>query len=164
MSFEHLSATERALLQQRAQGLNQAEQANPNPRLEVLMLSLGDQHFALDLRDLRAVLRSKVTKLPGLSPLVAGAMNVRGELVSVLELPLLLGLAMPKALDECVLLVTTRHGNVGLRVPNLPELETINASQTTSALADTDDQRIKLLNLEDLLQAAEQALFLKKNV
>lgn len=72
MSFEHLSATERALLEQRAQRLNQSEPANPNKTLEVVMLSLGAERYALALSDLRAVLRSKVTKLPGLSPLFAG--------------------------------------------------------------------------------------------
>lgn len=84
----------------------------------------------------------------------------------MLELPLLLGLVMPEAPDECVLLVSSRHGNLGLRVPNLPELETIDASNTTSVFdrASFSDQNIVVLKVDDLLQPAEQALVAKKNV
>jgi purine-binding chemotaxis protein CheW len=166
MSFEHLPEAERALLQQRAQRLNQTESFNTNPTLEVVMLTIADRCYALELRELRGVLRSTVTKLPGVNPLIAGAINVQGELVSVLELALLLGLPQPEVIDECILLVTSLHGNVGLRVPNLPELETIDATQTTSLFdhAALNETKVVVLNVESLMQHAEQTLSPEKNV
>jgi chemotaxis signal transduction protein len=115
---------------------------------------------------LRSVLHSSITKLPGLPPVVAGAINVQGELVSVLELPLLLGLDLSEASDECVLLIASPHGNVGLRVPKLPELETIEWNNTTSVLEvdGLENPKTVLLNIENLLQRAEQALCPQKNV
>jgi chemotaxis signal transduction protein len=163
MSFEHLSAPERALLQLRAQRLNQTESVGANPTLEVVMLTIGTGRYAFELHDLRAVLRSKVTRLPGLNRLIAGVINVQGELVSVLELPLLLGLTMPNVLEECVLLVSTQHGKLGLRVPNLPELETIDATNTVSMSErlGLNDGKIMLLKVENLLRHAEKALSLE---
>jgi purine-binding chemotaxis protein CheW len=160
MSFDHLSATERTVLQKRAQQLSQTQVVDTNPKLEVVTLSIQNKRYALELSDLRAVLRSKITKLPGLNPVVAGAINVQGELVSVLELALLLGLDLPEATDECVLLVNTPNGNLGLHVPSLPELETIDAPNPQSSSLN----EVALLNLNQLLKTAEQTLQLEKKV
>ncbi len=158
MSFEHLSEIERAVLQKRARQLSQTANMDSNPKLEVVTLSLQNKRYAFDVQDLQAVLRSKITKLPGLNPVVAGAINVQGQLVSVLELALLLGLDLPEATDECVLLVSTPHGNLGLRLPNLPELETIDAPNTESSSLN----KVTLLNLNQLLETAETLQLEKK--
>jgi purine-binding chemotaxis protein CheW len=166
MNFEHLSQLERALLEVRAKRLNQTEHPDTNKTLEVVILTIDHKRYALELQDLRAVLRAKITKLPGLNPVIAGAINVQGELVSVLELSLLMGLELSEATDECVLLVNSQHGNVGLRIPNLPELETIDAINTSTVLESTglNKGKIVVLNIQDLLYRAEQALVLQKNV
>jgi purine-binding chemotaxis protein CheW len=160
MNFDHLSQIERALLQKRAQQLSQTEQISTNKTLEVVTLTIADRRFAFQLHDLCSVLHSSITRLPGLPPVVAGAINVQGELVSVLELPLLLGLDLSEPLTDCVLLIASPHGNVGLRVPKLPELETIDEMNTTTVLeVDVlENPKIVLLNIENLLQRAEQAL------
>ena len=157
MSFDHLSEIERAVLQKRARQLSQTAMES-NPKLEVVTFSLDNKRYAFDLHDLRAVLRSKITKLPGLQPIVAGAINVQGQLVSVLELALLLGLDLPEMKDECVLLVNTPHGNLGLRLPNLPELETIDAPNAQNPSL----SEVRLLNLDQLLQIAETLPLEKK--
>jgi purine-binding chemotaxis protein CheW len=151
MSFDHLSEIERLVLQKRAQQLSQTPNIDINPKLEVVTFSLQNQPYALDVQDLRSVLRSKITKLPGLPPVVAGAINVQGQLVSVLELALLLGLDLPEANDECVLLVGSPHGNLGLRLPNLPELETIDAPNAQNPSLN----KVVLLNLNQLLQTTQ---------
>ncbi len=158
MSFEHLSEIERAVLQKRARQLSQTANMDSNPKLEVVTFSLQDKRYALELEDLQAVLRSKITKLPGLPPVVAGAINVQGQLVSVLELALLLGLELAEAKDECVLLVHTPYGNLGLRLPNLPELETIDAPNAQNSSLN----EVELLNLSQLLQSAETLPLEKK--
>jgi chemotaxis signal transduction protein len=159
MSFDHLSDLERVVLQKRAEQLSQTQTVNSNPKLEVVTLSIQNKRYALELPELRAVVRSRITALPGLNPVVAGAINVQGQLVSVLELALLLGLDVPEGGDECVLLVGTPHGNLGLRVPNLPELETIDAPNAQNPSLN----QIVLLNINHLLQTA-QTLMLEKNV
>lgn len=158
MSFEHLSKIERAVLQKRAQQLSRTQNINSNPKLEVVTFSLQNQRYAIDVQNLRSVLRSKITKLPGLPPVVAGAINVQGQLVSVLELALLLGLDLPETRDECVLLVGTPHGNLGLHLPNLPELETIDAPNAQNLGVN----EVVLLNLNQLLETIETLQLEKK--
>ncbi len=158
MSFDHLSIIERAVLQKRSEQLSQTANTDLNPKLEVVTFSLHNTRYALELQDLRAVLRSKITKLPALPPVVAGAINVQGQLVSVLELALLLGLDLPEAKDECVLLVGIPHGNLGLHLPNLPELETIDAPNAQNPGLNG----IVLLNLSQLLQSIETLQLEKK--
>jgi purine-binding chemotaxis protein CheW len=151
MSFDHLSEIERLVLKKRSQQLSQTQNISLNPKLEVVTFSFQNQRYALDVQDLRSVLRSKITKLPGLPPVVAGAINVQGQLVSVLELALLLGLDLPEATDECVLLVSTPHGNLGLHLPNLPELETIDVPNAQNSSLN----EIVLLNMNQLLQTVQ---------
>ncbi len=159
MSFDHLSDIERVVLQKRSEQLSQTQTLNPKPKLEVVTLSIQNKRYALELPDLHAVVRSKITKLPGLPPVVAGAINVQGQLVSVLELALLLGLDLPEGADECVLLVNTPQGSLGLRVSNLPELETIDAPNAQNPSLN----QIVLLNINQLLQTV-QTLTLEKKV
>lgn len=158
MSFDHLPEIERVVLQKRSAQLSQTQTLNPNPQLEAVTFSLHNTRYALELKDLRAVLRPKITKLPALPPAVAGAINVQGQLVSVLELALLLGLELPDAKDECVLLVGTPHGNLGLHLPNLPELETIDAPNAQNLALNG----VVLLNISQLLQSIETLLLEKK--
>lgn len=158
MSFDHLSKIERAVLQKRAEQLSQSQSLDSNPKLEVVTLTIQNKRYALELQDLQAVVRSRITKLPGLHPVVAGAINLQGQLVSVLELALLLGLDLPEVTNECVLLVSTPHGNLGLHVPNLPELETIDAPKTQNPSL----SEVTLLNINQLLQRAETLQLEKK--
>jgi chemotaxis signal transduction protein len=124
--------------------------------LEVVIVTIDAERFAFLLSDLQAVLRSKITKLPGVNPLIAGMINVQGELIGVLELGLLLGFQIIPNQEDCVLLVLTRHGKVGLHVPNLPELETIDAAVCTLMNDQTakPEGKIMLLDLDLLLEAA----------
>jgi hypothetical protein len=71
---------------------------------------------------------------------------------------LLLGLNLPEVTDECVLLVSTPHGNLGLHLPNLPELETIDAPNTQNSSLN----EVTLLNLNQLLETAETLQLEKK--
>lgn len=158
MSFDHLSKIERAVLQKRAEQLSLSQSLDSTPKLEVVTFTIQNKRYALDVQDLQAVVRSKITKLPGLHPVVAGAINLQGQLVSVLELALLLGLDLPEGADECVLLVSTPHGNLGLHVPNLPELETIDAPTTQNPSL----SGVTLLNINQLLQHTETLRLEKK--
>ena len=131
-------------------------ETEPKTMLEVVIVTIDLQRFAFLLSDLQAVLRSKITKLPGVNPLISGMINVQGELIGVLELGLLLGFQDHVNQEDCVLLVLTRHGKVGLHVPNLPELETVDAALCTwiNHQIAVLEGAIVLLDLDLLLEAA----------
>ncbi len=155
--FDHLSDAERVVLFERARRLNQISNSSITEQFEAVVVRFHFEQYAFALADLQAVLRSNITALPGVNPMVAGLINVRGELISVLELHLLLGLPSPDLTDPCVLLVKCSHGLVGLRVPDLPELMLL-AAELTPGLSNRSgvqgvlEGKIVLLEIEGLLQ------------
>ena len=107
-------------LRARARRLAQVpSQTNSDAMIEVLSVRLGAEQYAVELSFLRAVLRpAGLTPVPCTPPHVAGVLNLRGELISVLDLPVVLGLGSPDARSksEQIILVETPQVRVGLLV------------------------------------------------
>jgi purine-binding chemotaxis protein CheW len=60
--------------------------------VQALVLPIGDDRYAVDLTDVREVVPDPaLTPLPGAPPAVLGVVNLRGELVPVLDTATLLG-------------------------------------------------------------------------
>jgi hypothetical protein len=78
----------------------------------------------------------------------------------VLEFDRLLEIPEPLNLADCVLLVSSSRGKVGLRVPHLPELETVMTNSTVSFSKQTtfEEAKIAILDLDQLLKTALAAM------
>jgi purine-binding chemotaxis protein CheW len=109
----------RRVLRERALVLSALPPGGPNAAtLEVLVARVGDERCAIELADVRSVQRSVgLIPVPCTSAQVAGVLNVRGQLVAVLDLATMLGLApLPAGPETLVLLVDVGHGPVGILV------------------------------------------------
>ena len=90
----------RAVLDARAEALARVPPRAPTAAevLELVVFHLGDERYALETRHVRRVVRlHEPTPLPGAPEFVAGIVNLRGEILTVFDLRLLLGLASPEA-------------------------------------------------------------------
>ena len=90
--------------------------------LPALLLPLGDDLYALELAEVDQVLvPGPPTPLPEALPAVLGVINVRGQVVAVLDLGVLLGLA-PVGLDAIAAVVVVRlaRGPAALAVSAMP--------------------------------------------
>jgi purine-binding chemotaxis protein CheW len=89
---------------------------------EFLLCRVGDEHYAIDLAVLRAVQPARgLTPIPCTPAYVAGMLNVRGTIVTVLDLALLLDLSAGPPPDGAFALLTDSargggQGQVGLLV------------------------------------------------
>ncbi len=129
------------LLQERAKRLaKESVQDNEIP-LEMVLLQVGDEQYALELTRLKAVLPAEVTALPLAPRTVAGVMNVRGEIVSVLDLAALLKFERDEKAAASVVLTETKFGAIGLRIYGVPELYQAFQSQLSPALSGRDSVR-----------------------
>lgn len=129
------------LLQERAKRLaKESVQDNEIP-LEMVLLHVGGEHYALELTRLKAVLPAEITPLPLAPRTVAGVMNVRGEIVSVLDLAALLKFERDEKAVSSVVLTETKFGSIGLRIDNVPELYQAFMSQLSPALSGRDSVR-----------------------
>jgi purine-binding chemotaxis protein CheW len=157
--------TQARVLQERARALAAASVGEVNDAaIEVLLLRLGKERYAVDLRGLRSVQHSAgLTRVPCTSRHVAGILNVRGELVTVLDLAAILGLdspATPEASTQ-VLLVEVHRTCVGLLVDEVLGVERLALDQLDGSLSGATHSRgvaegcIVLLDVEQVL--AEQS-------
>lgn len=90
------------------------EMEDERPR--VLVVRAGDREYGIPVGQVREVVRGEhITRVPGASPVVRGIVNVRGAVVTVLELSVLLGAERGVTASSIVLL---EHGSrlIGLAV------------------------------------------------
>jgi purine-binding chemotaxis protein CheW len=86
----------RAVLEERARRLTQAAAVPVAPAavLEVVTFALGGEQYALETRYVREVVRlTDCTPLPGAPPFLLGVLNLRGDILAVLDLRSFFGVA-----------------------------------------------------------------------
>jgi len=80
---------------------------------KVLVFTLNDGDYAVDIAQAKEVLDSPfITKIPYVPDFVKGAINLRGEIISVLDLRPFCGLGPSKRTDPPKVLVTDVTGSV----------------------------------------------------
>lgn len=144
--------------------------ANGHTRGFALFLVNG-QRYGVDLQAVQHVLPMvAITPLPGAPPVVAGVVDVRGEVVPVVDMRRRLG-APPAAsiIDHHLLLLTTRRRRLALAVDQVAGPEQIPASALAAAhtllisgspvagVARLDDGLVILHDVEAFLGLAEEA-------
>lgn len=132
--------------------------------MQVLCFRLGTEHYAVELRLLRAVHHaSGLTPIPCTPPFIAGALNVRGEVITVVALDVVLGLSTEqhgrRNLTEAtrVLLVDYQQLQTGLLVDEVLGIEWLAHHTLEQGLSGRGfikgiaDARMVLVDLEELL-------------
>lgn len=96
----------------------------------VCVVSLSGKLFAIDLRNIREVfVIDSVTPVPGMPPVLVGLANLRGGVISIIDLRLMLGL--PTATSGLQYAVVIKYGanQVAVLVDDAPEIRTVDADQ-----------------------------------
>jgi purine-binding chemotaxis protein CheW len=133
---------------------------NASP-FELALLEIDSSWYGFEVQALRAVLPATVTTLPLAPRGVAGLMNVRGQLITVLNAASLVGAPNPVRSEVVILLETQTHGAIGLLVERPPTL--FEADLTTlepmpdgsSFVRGMIDGRIRWLELEAWLNQVQ---------
>jgi purine-binding chemotaxis protein CheW len=95
----------------------------PSPNIELCAFRVGDEEYAIDLRRIREILQPlPITPVPRAPEYVDGVMNLRGEVIPVVDVRKRLGLT-PRAGGRAKVLVVTVAGRVlGLVVDAVSEV------------------------------------------
>jgi len=108
--------------------------------IEVLVCRLGVEEYAVELRLLHGVYPAiGLTAVPCTQPVVAGLLNLRGEILTVLDLAVALGVAGSDRRE--VLLAETPRVRVGLLVDEVLGVRRIALDSLDRALAGSDSTR-----------------------
>ena len=90
----------RAVLDERARALARVPPAPPRAAevLEIATFALANERYAVETRFVREVVRlAEFTPLPGAPPFLIGVMNLRGEILALIDLRTLFGLPAREA-------------------------------------------------------------------
>jgi purine-binding chemotaxis protein CheW len=100
---------------------------SPGPQLRLVCFELRGQELAFRIGDVRETLTLRpITHVFLTPPALAGIFSLRGDIVPVLDLAVLLGLAPTTPGDDSRIVVVERGGNVaGVVVDRLRELRTL---------------------------------------
>ena len=93
------------------------------------VLTLGGEPFAVDLRHVSEVFEvESVTVVPGMPSLLTGVTNLRGTVVSLVDLRGMLGLTMDHAALPFAVVIRQGVRQIGLLVDHVPEIHPSPAS------------------------------------
>ena len=90
------------------------------------VLTLGGEPFAIDLRHVSEVFEvESVTVVPGMPSLLTGVTNLRGTVISLIDLRGMLGLTMNNATLPFAVVIRQGARQIGLLVDHVPEIHTV---------------------------------------
>lgn len=154
----------------------QADQSNQTPiSLEYLTFTLGEEHYGLDIMKVREIRGYEpVTKIANAPPFIKGVLNLRGDIVPIVDLRLKFNVG--EASYNAFTIVIMLHINeriVGIVVDAVSDVINMQASdikpppefgvafdsQYLYGLAPVNEQMIILLNIEKLISSQELGLF-----
>jgi chemotaxis signal transduction protein len=127
--------TSAQLLRRRAEELARPVALESAPALELMVFGVGAALYAVPLGIVRGVLTEAVTPIPGVQPWIAGCINVRGEVRSVIDAAVVFDPSASRTVSRCVLLLETPFGVVGWLLTAWPQLQRVSANELTAPLS-----------------------------
>ncbi len=108
-------------------GLMEKEKTSPALKKDLksevrhlMSFTLGKEKYALDMKYLKRVMWAKnITQVPGLPPHILGIINIRGEIISVVDMKMLLGLSHETAEKPSIMITSARGMETGLLVDSV---------------------------------------------
>ncbi len=147
---------------------------------QYLTFTLGEEDFALDISTVREVLNyTTITRVPRMPQFLSGVINLRGNVVPVIDLRLKLGMsAIRKTADTCIVIVEievdgemTQMGALADSVkevidldPNQisppPKLGTKLKSEFIKGMGKQDERFLIILDIDKILSDDELAMMI----
>lgn len=150
-------------------------QTNSTGSVEHLAFEVGGQSYAIDISTVREIRGwTEPSGMPNTESYVMGVINLRGEVLPLMDLAAKLGLKTPEINARSVIIVVeAQNAVVGLLVDSVsniitpspsemqdpPETAKSGGTSYVSALTLHDDSVTRILDLATLLSASEQTLF-----
>lgn len=149
--------------------------ATDSQRLEFLTFTLGDEHYGLDIMQVKEIRGYEpVTKIANAPSFIKGVLNLRGDIVPIVDLRLKFAVG-DATYNEFTIVIMLHIGEriVGIVVDAVSDVINISSdevkpppqfgvafdSQYLYGLAPVHEQMVILLNIEKLITSSELGLF-----
>jgi purine-binding chemotaxis protein CheW len=91
--------------------------------LHLMAFKLGNEFYAIDLTYLKKIVRSKqITPVPGVPDHILGVINVRGEIISVVDLRALLGISAESPQQSAIMITSMQGIEAGFLVDSVEDI------------------------------------------
>lgn len=122
----------------------------------VIVFTTGEKPYAVELGWIREVFTfGHVTPVPHAPPAIAGVVNFRGAIVSIIDIRNTIEGAEPGAAaarqGESALLLEVDRSQIALRAGTIDEVSSLTAAPTPGFLLDSRGRDVELLMPEELL-------------
>lgn len=150
-----------------------AEDAKTAEEIQLVVFSLGREEFAVEVTQVREIMRmEEITRMPKSPHFVEGIINLRGQIIAVVELAKRLNLEVgEKSGDTRIIVVEAEDIKVGMIVDSVSEVlrveaEAVEPSPTLATdissafllgVVKKDNRLIILLDLTKVLSLEEMA-------
>jgi len=114
-----------------------SEEISHKKLLRVLVFSLGKENYCVDVRQAKEVMKMpETTRVPNVPAFVLGVANLRGEIISILDMHYFFGLEPQGKSQDVRVIVTDLSGEaVGLRVDRVNDTIGIDEDEIQVPLA-----------------------------
>jgi purine-binding chemotaxis protein CheW len=104
-----------------------------------LLFRAGDRLFGCGIDAVREIVpQRRATRLPGAPPSVQGLINLRGTIITVVDLALWLGAARPAAADGSIVLVDHGPRVAGVAVDEVLDVQMLAPEDVAGTVGDRD--------------------------
>jgi len=135
------------------------------------VFSLGEERYAVDISVIREIIRPvKITHIPGAPPFIEGVINIRGDVIPVIEMRKRFDVQGQREAPPRMIIVRIEDQWVGITVDTVTEVIRVPASEIKpppkvmsgeaarylAGVCSQGDELVVLLNLNEILTGEEK--------
>lgn len=112
--------------------------------LQYIVIKLGAEQYGIDIKYVDNIVRMQhITRVPKVASYLKGVINLRGEVIPVMNLRLKMNLEEQEATkaSRIIILKLEQHGTIGFIVDEVREVITLSTEQIEKVTYDANDDR-----------------------
>lgn len=112
--------------------------------LQYIVIRLGAEQYGIDIKYVDNIVRMQhITRVPKVASYLKGVINLRGEVIPVMNLRLKMDLEEQEATkaSRIIILKLEQHGTIGFIVDEVREVITLHTEQIEKVTYDANDDR-----------------------
>jgi len=119
--------------------------------VQVVVFNIGDEQFAVETSKVQSINDlMKITKVPKAPEYIKGLINLRGNILSILDINLLLNMNLSNENNDNIIILKLEEELVGITVDAVDEVMEFTEDQLEKVYNDMDRPYIKgVINLKD---------------
>ncbi len=117
--------------------------------IQYIVIKLGAEQYGIDIKYVDNIVRMQhITRVPKVAGYLKGVINLRGEVIPVMNLRLKMGLPEQEATkaSRIIILKLEQHGTIGFIVDEVREVVTLSPDQIDKVTYDANEEKLNFVS------------------